>query len=340
MARRCYVLGAGFSKAYGLPLAKELTARVLKYRDDRGAELGFPRGTFQQQRDLLRHLFPHCDLETSWPDFEELITVLDEWNNYRMGVHKKGDAFVRSFKDSLLRALYNVLSEQVDAARKANGLSVVRSFVQRVHDEQSTIVCFNWDLLVEVAAQDIGMGIEYQKETIKDGIYVAKPHGSLNLAELPEQEYEKNKHAINVLPRDMKIEWRHEQTKTLVLRIQNPANDPKGIVYTFGPIVIPPTARKTYQSPWINYQWHFALDMVRNADEVVIIGYSLPTTDIRPRLLLQFARFRRNRLIPIRLIDPRAEDLRDHFEGVVGSPLEIISQPWQSGTNWGATLDT
>jgi hypothetical protein len=337
VARRCYILGAGFSTACGLPLAGELTPTVLKYRDDRNAELGFPPGAFQQQRDLLRHLFPHCDLKGSWPDFEELIAILDEWNNYRMGVHKKADEFVGSFKDSLLRALYNVLCEQVDGTRKADGLSVVRSFVQRVHDEQSAIVCFNWDLLVEVAAQDIGMEIAYQKAPIKDGIYVAKPHGSLGLAELPEQEYKENKGAINVLPRDMKIEWRHKQTHTLVLRIQNPTNDPKGTVHTFGPIVVPPTARKTYQSPWINSQWHLALDMVRNADEVVIIGYSLPITDIRPRLLLQFARFRRGKLVPIRLIDPRAKDLRSHFEGVVGSPLEITSQPWQ---DWQATLGT
>jgi hypothetical protein len=124
----------------------------------------------------------------------------------------------------------------------------------------------------------------------------------------------------------------------MVLRIQNPANDPKAAVYTFGPIVIPPTARKTYQSPWINYQWHFALDMMRKADEVVIIGYSLPSTDIRPRLLLQLARFGRNKLIPIRLIDPKAEDLtRGHFEGIVGSPIEIVSQSWE---DWLATLDT
>jgi hypothetical protein len=336
MRRRCYILGAGFSKACGLPLASELTAKVLKYRDDPDAKLGLqdfdPQGTIQQERDLLRDLFPLSDLAKSWPDFEELITVLDEWNSYRTGLHGEDDKFVRSFRDSLLHALYGLLCEQVNTARKENALSTVQSFVQRAHSEQSTIVCFNWDLLVEVAAQDIGIGLAYrkEKEPIKDTIYMAKPHGSLNLAELTEQKYEESKHAINVAPHDMKVERRDEQTKTLVLRIQNPANNPKGVVYTFGPIVIPPTARKTYQSPWINYQWHFALDMVRNADEIVIIGYSLPPTDIRPRLLLQFANFRRGKRILIRLVDPKREDLRAHFEPVVGSPLEVISQPWES----------
>jgi hypothetical protein len=126
------------------------------------------------------------------------------------------------------------------------------------------------------------------------------------------------------------VEWRHGKTNTLVLRTQNPAKDPKGMVYTFGPIVIPPTAKKTYQSPWINGQWHLAVDMVRNAEEVVIIGYSLPVTDIRPRLLLQLARFRRDDRIPIRLIDPKGDVLKAHFESVVGSPMEVVARPWES----------
>lgn len=333
MARRCYILGAGFSKACGLPLAGELTARVLKYRHGRNAELGLedfdPQGVRQQQADLLRHLFPCNDLETNPPAFEDIITVLDEWMDYNRACGGNGDLFTERFRASLIDALHNLLCEQVDAARREDRLGEVQSFIRRAHDEQSTIISFNWDLLLEAAVQDIGMEIAYQKGPTKDSICVAKPHGSLNLAELSEEKYEENKHAINVAPRNMKIEWRHGQTNTLVLRTQNPASDPKGIVYTFGPIVIPPTARKTYHSPWITYQWHLALDMVRKAEELVIIGYSLPTTDIRPRLLLQFANFQGDRRIPIRLIDPKGEDLRRHFERVVGPPLETISQPWE-----------
>jgi hypothetical protein len=334
MTRWCYILGAGFSKACGLPLAGELTARIFKYRHDMDAKSGMegfdPQETKQREQDFLRELFPAHNLNTNPPGFEDLMTVLDEWRDYNRACGGADDPYVDGFRMSLLNALHHLLCEQVDTARGGDRLNMVKRFLKRVHDEQSAIVSFNWDLLLEVAAQETGLEIAYQKKTLKNGICVAKPHGSLNLAELPEQKYQENKNAINVLPRDMKIEWEHAQTKTLVLRIQNPANDPKGVVFTFGPIVIPPTARKTYQSPWINNQWHFALDMVSKADEVVIIGYSLPGTDIRPRLLLQLARFRRSKLIPIRLVDPRAEYLRSHFEGVVGSPLEVISQPWES----------
>jgi hypothetical protein len=328
--KRCYILGAGFSKACGLPLAKELSTQISEYQNGvmesvLDAPSSYPT---EPQRDFLGQLFPDYDLRQNWPDFEQLITVLDEWQEYRLACGNTADESVRHLRESLLSGLHNLLCERVVDAHKADRLNAVRDFVKRVHDEQSTIVSFNWDLLLEVAAQDIDLGVAYQKPSIKDTIRMAKPHGSLNLAELPEQEYEEKKTAINVGPRDMQIEWRHEKSETVVLRIRNPVIDPKGMVYTLGPIVVPPAARKTYQSPWISYQWHLAFDMVRNADELVIIGYSLPHTDIRPRLLLQLARFRRNR-IPIRLIDPRAEQLIAHFESVVGKPLDAISERWE-----------
>ncbi len=295
--------------------------------------------------NLLYSLFPCCDLEKTWPDFEELITVLDEWDDFRLACENDSDQFIQSFRKSLIKDLYQVLCDPIGAAQQEHRLDAVKTFLKKAYDDQSTIISFNWDLLLEVVAQDIGLGIAYQKPATENEVCVAKPHGSLNLAELPEQEYEEKKHAINVQPRGMKVEWKDEKTNTLVLRIQNPATDLKGMVYTFGPIVIPPTAKKTYQSPWISYQWHLALDMVRNAEEVVIIGYSLPFTDIRPRLLLQFARFWRGNLIPIKLIDPKdetgwlwrikrffkkTETLKQHFEHALGSPVEVVNKKWES----------
>jgi hypothetical protein len=192
MSQRCYILGADFSKACGLPLAGELTASIFKYCHDRDAELGpeefDPQGVKQQQWEFLQFLFPGHDLDTNPPGFEDIIVVFDEWMDYDRACGGDGAPFVEHFRESLMHNLHHLLREQVDGTRKEGRLNQVQSFLRRVHDEQSTIVSSNWDLLVEVAAQDIGIGIAYQKgkEPIKDSIYVAKPHGSINLAELPE----------------------------------------------------------------------------------------------------------------------------------------------------------
>jgi hypothetical protein len=68
--------------------------------------------------------------------------------------------------------------------------------------------------------------------------------------------------------------------------------------------------------------------MVRTAEEIIVIGYSLPHTDIRPRVLLSLIRFKREKKISIKLIDPEGESLRVRFENVVGAPLEIVNERW------------
>ena len=337
MAKRCYILGAGFSKACGLPLASKLTEAVMRYCNNQDAELGPDafRETIEQQRTFIHELFPQCDLNTSYPDFEELITVLDEWEDYRRACGGGTDEFIHNLKTSLLQNLNALLCDEVSEAKKTDSFKSVQGFVKRACMEQSSIVSFNWDLLLEVAAKSIELEVVYQKPRAEDvkALCLAKPHGSLNLAELSEQDWEEKKNAINVAPRDMKTEWRDELTGIRVLRIQNPATDPKGMVYTLGPIIVPPATRKVYESPWITRQWCLALDMVRNAEEVVIIGYSLPETDIRPRLLIQLARFRREKDIPVTLIDPCGEKLRTRYEHILCKSFKIIDQNWEAVTN-------
>ncbi len=263
------------------------------------------------------------------------MTVLDEWEDYRRACGGGKDPLIHGLKDSLIRNLHNFLCDRVGEAKKTDAFKYVQDFVTRASDEQSDIVSFNWDLLLEVAAEGVGLEVIYQKAKTRDAntLCLAKPHGSLNLAELPEQDWEEKKNAINVGPRGMKTEWQDEQAGIRVMRIQNTATDPKGMVYTLGPIIVPPAARKAYESPWISRQWHVALDMVRNSEEVIIIGYSLPETDIRPRLLIQLARFRREKDIPITLIDPCGKKLAEHFERFVGQPLTIIDANWEAVMN-------
>ncbi len=210
--KRCYVLGAGFSKACGLPLASELMAAVWNYRNDSMSSYGPPNwsATIQQQRDFIQSLYPTCDLRSNWPDFEDLLTVLDEWDEYRQACDAKRDSFVAGFRESLMRHLHGLLCEQTAAAQAANKLQAVQEFVREVHEEESVIVSFNWDLLIEIAAQNIGVGIQYEKNAAGSKIVMAKPHGSLNLAEVQKAEWNRWKNPqqrpINIVSLDVECE--------------------------------------------------------------------------------------------------------------------------------------
>ena len=192
--KKCYILGAGFSKACDLPLASELTAFVFDHLHNDAVRNLNPQ-LIEDRRVFIRCLYPCFDLETKWPDFEDLITLLNEWDDYRC-VCEGDDTFVPYLKNGLIEHLSVFLCERTKAAQSDGKLEIVKRFLKKVRDEKCNIVSFNWDLLLEISARELDIKINYQKQAGNGEIPVSKPHGSLNLADVQKEDL--NKAAINI----------------------------------------------------------------------------------------------------------------------------------------------
>jgi len=322
---RCYVLGAGFSKPLGFPLASELTPEVWNHAIH-GMD-GFGAETHDGWLRMLKTAYPRNDFDTTWPDFEDLITVLDEWEQYRAhyegGRGPPGPLQPAHLKRVLLKHLGLLLCERLDACSE-DSLANVRHFVERGVANGDAVICFNWDLLLEAAAADVGVALSYGGAT-REGLQVAKPHGSLNLAETPQGEYEQARRNINV--HGLSVDF--EEEASVVVRADNPRDAANRIVHPFREaLLVEPTARKSYRSAWLVLQWRRALNMVRAAEEVAVIGYSLPPTDFRPRILLQLAGTGRNGLPRVCVVDPRATEVAARYRRWVSSPVQEAQANW------------
>lgn len=149
-ARRCFILGAGFSRSCGLPLARELTAivwRAMARRDPMDQsphaplsgpdDFGYP--ALDSALRAIKLLFPDCpcdpDRAGTWPDFEELITALDEASRYGRAFERITRTRTQDWeahpKHWLMHCLQERLSEITDAAIKT-GLKPIVQFVQRL----------------------------------------------------------------------------------------------------------------------------------------------------------------------------------------------------------------
>jgi len=316
---RCYILGAGFSKVCGFPLARELTRPVFQSAYPLGDEQREPAR--KAYLDFLQSIYPDCEFETDWPDFEDVITLLDEWERYRFdyeGPNPTSNGYnPKHLKTVLLKSmglyLCKILRECPD-----NQMRLIKDFVRFVVASNEILVSFNWDLLIEVASHDLGIPINYGKDD-EGSLSLIKPHGSLNLAEMSRDRYDKANKSFNVLS----IEIIHENNGIVVVRSKDPTDSANRIIHPFKDVLlVEPTARKAYSSAWIKQQWQHALDVLRSADEIVIIGYSLPDADFRPRILLQLAGLYRKKLPSIRIIDPNAKRLISRYKRF--SQLDII----------------
>lgn len=326
MTSRCFILGAGFSKACGLPLASELAHLVFEHafpvNDD------FRPDIRENWFRFIRHLYPATDLSETWPDFEDLITILDEWAIFQAeyeGRDRAGEPLSPPhFKKVLLRHLALLLCETTAAASRT-GIEQVKSFVRTLDLANDRIISFNWDALVEIACRELNIGVSYTQRP-DAGLWLAKPHGSITLAEMSRREFDEAKGAINV--RNVHVDWEHGDN--VIIRADDPTDAANRIVSPFKEtVLVEPTARKVYRSPWIRLQWRNALDMLRGADEICVIGFSLPSTDYRPRILLQAATLERNPVPSLRIVDPNSEAIGLRYREVLGVHPELLGTTWE-----------
>jgi hypothetical protein len=348
---RCFILGAGFSKCCDLPLASELTPivwRSLARKDplDRSgspalcqpSDIGYP--SLEADLRWIQRLFPDCECDPerddSWPDFEQLITALDDASKFQVAYERTTNCqrtqnWAEHARHELMYHMQRRLSELTEDAPRS-GLDLIRDFIRGVDSDRDAVISFNWDVLLEIAADEIGVAVHYRSD-LGPGLRLAKPHGSLNLVDSAVGDYNAARDSCNVHGLNTELEYQNEELRT-VLRVQKPQDTWRRQAWSKEqPLLIEPNVRKVYDNLWIELQWARALDMVREADEIVVIGFSLPETDLRPRILLQLSRLNRQSPPRLILVDPNAPELCKHYSSLTGLaavPLEGKLDNWLS----------
>ena len=79
------------------------------------------------------------------------------------------------------------------------------------------------------------------------------------------------------------------------------------------PLIIPPVKDKSYQffGTLFDALWHQANDALRECDEILVIGYSFPRTDLKSLDLFRGAFVRRRSLPRVTIIDPNPSRPRE-----------------------------
>jgi hypothetical protein len=86
------------------------------------------------------------------------------------------------------------------------------------------------------------------------------------------------------------------------------------------PMLVPPAATKTpfYKNRLLAAQWAQAAEALRGAEELVLMGYSVPVTDLTVRTLIA-TQFRGRTIVPVNQ-DP---------DVVICHPLRVIARYWK-----------
>lgn len=168
-------------------------------------------------------------------------------------------------------------------------------------DRRDTIITFNYDQLVEESCHDLGIPVGYGLQVSRDNpdqalltakqdakVQILKLHGSLNWANFAEHLRSSNEEARLVCSSGQVEDWEVARgwPGPRVFKDYSGLRE-EGL----SPLLLPPTWRKDLgidQYGRIDFSnvWDAAVTALRTATNVIILGYSIPQTDLHFKYLL------------------------------------------------------
>ena len=352
MTRRVYIIGAGASASapYNLPTLKTFAGQL--YASLSAAE----------QRIMADTVFHACSVDLRYApdpkiDIEELLNRLDRSAiDYLPKLPRRSPPIARTWTARELEAVITRFLKQ-----RCKHLSQVTGPFDRLIEgigDNTSFISFNWDVLLELALirkkrayvylddnEDEPNWINRPKTTYTNTTTLLKPHGSINWYALLDREgisIDVGKRS-NVYPLGCgTTEYRILYLKNPVGRIRMGDTEPwiRGIVGSY-PAIVPPNRSSILSvggkpadgwvedghSSWMKAIWRNVRTKLQEADEIVIIGYSLPGTDLASIKMLAHCVGQRKGQAPQRIaIIDRNPEVAKRYSRIIQTDVELVGR--------------
>ena len=286
MTKRLYIMGAGASCALGLPAMDSLTWSLCRF---------LPKGGREVVEQVIFEIFgarqEHGDPS---PNFEELLNHLDQRSFAylaKCGIDLPGIGRTQAIEIAL-QGLREYIREKCVSVQ--NRLGPYDQLVASL-EPNATIVSFNWDVLLELAVLRAGKSFCYlPTDGAEAYTLILKPHGSINWFALLDRE-------LLMIDTSSNVDTIGPSLKYYLLYLKDPLGPAEmGSSSPFAksaiskvPAIVPPSSAKLLDVGGETHDgfvdsghleglreiWKEYHERVKIAEEMVIIGYSLPGAD-------------------------------------------------------------
>lgn len=310
MTKRVFFLGAGFSKALvpSFPLMHELTDDIARYFEKGSIGHHYNKEVTNALKNNLEHLLTFLSTDLPWKTEVQKNADIALYYEITQQIQKR-----------LIR-LYDVTAEQKNP--------VVSNFFEHIlkNYDSNSFVTLNYDLLVEKLIADavykrnsgvvVNVSDMYSYPMMWAGIRSFDGVGMFGAEE------EKNLPKVIKLHGSLNWYWGAVTASDVVYYLSMKDIEKKHYQITSGlkPYIIPPVMDKNafYDHVMIRHLWKSARELLREADEIYIIGFSMPQSDLSIKFLFQSALEHNNPKVFI--VNTQGEkELRDKYTGLYGS---------------------
>lgn len=192
-----------------------------------------------------------------------------------------------------------------------------------------SIITFNYDVALDAVLFDLGKNVDYGFNGGNQGIPLLKLHGSLSWT------LNKTTERIHVVEPKEYLRDYLDAPGDHPLRLRSYLS---GVAEAFGvtgnPVIVPPTWAKTARFKMISEVWKRAAQELHEAENIYVVGYSLPPTDQFFRLLYALGTVGPTRIKRFWVINPDP-NVERRFRTLLGpaakSRFRMMVYPFQAG---------
>lgn len=346
--RRVFILGAGFSKQAGIPLATELTPLLLdKFKNDGNSEmlewfewLANRAKWLEQAGGVSRGL----NIEQVF-ELAKFDTVLWKMRQHRCSLGRNAGDTPHSVAESIESWLsymeYDltdvILCAQEQAEQK---MESVKEFSRHLC-EDDVVLTFNYDTLLEKSFNDLGKPWSYGFDGGGEkGTTILKMHGSINWKISPRNTSSPSqllyrKEDLNVTDHGSQApkepEYQYELVRVPDAKVKQFISN-RDIQWSETYSYVGMAGLGAYKEldvlPGSGVVWHKAGRSLFQTEETYVVGFSLSPFDTMARLHFAGVMLERSqkKKLPesIHIVDPNAADLQENFRSVFGSDIAVF----------------
>lgn len=329
MAKTVFILGAGASVEAGAPLMNNFL--------DQAQDLltGGAFASNQKEEDAIKEIFQlisrleaiHSRAPIDLNNIESLFGLI-EMGNIIMKIGDEDPQLLKHYRGSLITLIARTLEESMKfklynslifSHSSYNDFGIFLSMYQE-KGNIANILTFNYDLGIDVAlAKNFKLDYCLKNSSDSGSFKLMKLHGSINWV-FVNQKIEITKNVIpNSEPRlRTSIEMQKSYGKDIL------------------PVIVPPTWNKSQYHGQLSNVWNHAANELNSADNLVIIGFSIPETDTFFKYLLGLGLMNGKRIREIIVINKDdSEDIKKRYNNLFGfgisSRLKYIPKTFSEG---------
>jgi hypothetical protein len=293
-------LGAGATKSVGGPMTNEILPRIVGNPAADAAPVADTAQRLPRLQVFLQeqfHVLPGADKE-SYPGLPLLMSLLDTALERRQPLHPAWDTnAVSEMRMAIELAIFDVLEDILRKVPTNNHYSLLDKFFPA--PAEPCVISTNYDLIVDTAMMATsqqrlpGGKLPNYHCAISNPFYksdwphfgtLLKLHGSLNWLHC------KTCHRLEIGASEQRLFLKvlgRLAGPTLEQAYTADGSSCSTCQTKLRPFLIAPTHLKDYRNPHLAQVWYEAERVLREANRVIFIGYSLPEDDVEVLYLLK-----------------------------------------------------